>query len=163
MNEIETEKLKTGNDEIKNNGKVQTDETVLYIIGWILILFLAAVTAVCAGYPKIVEKYLPTCLFWRITGLYCPGCGGTRAMIALQQGKLIHSFLYHPFVIYTVLIGGWFMISQTIQRLTKGRCAIGMKYRDGYLWVALALVIINFVVKNLLLLGGIDVFTLLEQ
>lgn len=152
MNEIET----------KNGKKMQTDETVLYVIGWILILFLAVATAIYAACPEFIAKYLPGCLFWRITGLYCPGCGGTRAIIALLQGKLIHSFLYHPFVIYTVLTGGWFMISQTVQRLTKGKFAIGMKYRDGYLWVALILVIINFFVKNLLLLGEVDVFALLK-
>lgn len=162
MNEIETKKLETKNTEIRNTGKVQTDETVLYIIGWILLLFLVAAAAVYAGCPELVEKHVPTCLFFRITGFYCPGCGGTRAIITLLRGKLIRSFLYHPFVLYTALIGGWFMISQTVQRLTKGKCAIGMKYRDGYLWVALALVIINFFVKNLLLLGGIDVFTLLK-
>ena len=34
---------------------------------------------------------------------------------------------------------------------------IGLKYRDSYIWAALGILIINFVIKNLLLvIWGID-------
>lgn len=40
------------------------------------------------------------CLFHLITGFYCPGCGGTRAIRMLIHGKVMASFCYHPFVPY---------------------------------------------------------------
>ena len=49
------------------------------------------------------------------------------------------------------------MVSQTIERLSRHRIRIGMKYRDLYLWIAIAIVTVNFIVKNLfLLVWGID-------
>ena len=40
------------------------------------------------------------CLFHLLTGLYCPGCGGTRAFRALLAGNLLLSIRYHPLVAY---------------------------------------------------------------
>lgn len=137
--------------------KVNTDENVLYIIGWILLLFLVLIAVVYKLFPTFFSEYLPPCMFLKLTGFYCPGCGGTRAILALTKGRLLTSFLYHPLVLYAMVVGGWFMISHTIERLTKGKAAIGMKYWDGYLWIALVLVIINFLVKNVLLFLGVDV------
>lgn len=37
------------------------------------------------------------------------------------------------------------------QRLSKGKIAIGMRYRDIYLWIALGLVLANCLIKNLVL------------
>lgn len=142
--------------------KVNTDENVLYIIGWILLLFLLVLGTAYGLWPELF-RHLPPCLLHKLTGFYCPGCGGTRAVLALLRGKPVVSLVYHPFVLYTVCIGGWFMISQTVERLSKGRFAIGMKYRDWYLWAALVLVCVNFLVKNILLLWGMDVLKMLES
>ena len=32
--------------------------------------------------------WLPKCMFHKLTGLYCPGCGGTRALSSLLHGDL---------------------------------------------------------------------------
>lgn len=40
------------------------------------------------------------CAFHSLTGLYCPGCGGTRAVRELLYGDLRMSFQYHPLVLY---------------------------------------------------------------
>ena len=87
-----------------------------------------------------------------LTGLYCPGCGGTRAVVFLLHGDFLHSLVYHPFVPYAFVLCTWFMISQTIERLSKGRLRIGMHFREVFLWIALAIIIINFIVKNAALL-----------
>lgn len=44
------------------------------------------------------------CLFHLMTGLYCPGCGGTRAVRALFRGDLAMSFQYHPLVLYMAAV-----------------------------------------------------------
>ena len=44
------------------------------------------------------------CLFHLVTGYYCPGCGGTRAIASLLHGQLFRSFLYHPVILYTAFL-----------------------------------------------------------
>ena len=128
-------------------------EDTLYIAGWCFaaLLLFFAVRRQFAPFLSI------PCPFHAITGLYCPGCGGTRAVIALLHGRLLSSFLYHPFVPYGAVCCGWFMFSQTVERLSRHRLRIGMKYRDIYLWIAVALVALHFLVKNAcLLLWSLD-------
>jgi hypothetical protein len=38
------------------------------------------------------------CLFQALTGLPCPGCGSTRAAIALLQGRFALAFSMHPLI-----------------------------------------------------------------
>lgn len=125
-----------------------------YITGWVVLaLIVGILTAVRFG---VLERLggLPPCVMHSTTGLYCPGCGGTRAVSALLHGHPLRSFFYHPIVLYTAIFGGWFLLSQTVERLSRGKLRIGMHYRDIYLWIALAVVLVNWVVKNLILLIG---------
>ena len=55
---------------------------------------------------KILEfllSFVPPCAFHEFTGLYCPGCGGTRAVRFLVRGNIWKSFIYNPTVLYTVI------------------------------------------------------------
>lgn len=99
-----------------------------------------------------LNNFLIPCVFHYVTGLYCPGCGGTRAVKALFQGKLLLSFLYHPFVLYSILIYSWYMVSNTIERCANGKIKIGMRYKNIYLWIGIILILVNWVVKNVILL-----------
>lgn len=104
------------------------------------------------------ENLFPSLRLRELTGYYCPGCGGTRACAALLQGKIVKSFLCHPVVLYTAVIYGWYMITHTIEYLTRGKLAAGMRYRDLYLYLAAAIILIQWVVRNLLkLIWGIDI------
>lgn len=127
-----------------------------YIAGWVVLaLTVGVLTAVRLGALERLGG-LPPCILHSLTGLYCPGCGGTRAVSALLHGRLLRSFFFHPLVLYTAVFGGWFLLSQTIERLSRGKLRIGMHYRDIYLWIALAIVTVNWIAKNLILvIGGI--------
>lgn len=141
---------------MRTRKKIDTDEKVLYMIGWILIGVTVLAGAVLWLLPDLVERFRMPCVFQLLTGLYCPGCGGTRAIMSLLRGDVLTSFVLHPLVPYAAAVGGWFMLTQTIQRISKGRLSVGMKYRDVYLWIALGLVAANFLVKNILLINGVD-------
>ena len=139
---------------MKISNILRTDKTLdftFYLIGWIcIILALVLSLAWKNGYLLWIFP-ANGCTLHNLTGYYCPGCGGTRAIYALLHGHVLRSLFYHPIVVYTAVFAGWFMLSQTIEKASRGRLAIGMHYRDIYLWIALAIVLINWLVKNLLL------------
>lgn len=128
------------------------EETALFYIGWALVFVAAVLVLMYRTIPLPFLKLMPPCIFHSVTGLYCPGCGGTRAVSALLHGHIITAFLCHPLVPCAAITAGWFLVSQSIERISGHRMRIGMKYRDVYIWTALGIVIINFIVKNLLLI-----------
>lgn len=129
------------------------EETALFYIGWALVCLGCGLFLLYALFPHVAASLILPCMVNSLLGIYCPGCGGTRAVVSLLHGDILSSLRYHPFVLYTAIAGGWFLISQTVERLSRRRIPIGMKYRDGYVWAALLIVAANFVIKNLLLLG----------
>ena len=75
---------------------------------------------------------------------------GTRSVIALFHGRFLVSAVDYPLTIYAVVMYLWFMISQTIQRVSGGKYRIGLRWRSGYLWGALAILLAHFVLKNVI-------------
>ena len=145
--------------------KVCGTEEVLYRIGLAAALVAAAGCLLWRWLPEEIHDWchrFSFCVIYRSTGYLCPGCGGTRALKALLQGHLWESFLYHPLVVYGV---GWyvcFMGSHTLARI--GKWHHGMKWNNGYLVAALALLAGNFIIKNLIhLITGVDVLAWLGQ
>lgn len=130
-----------------NQKRMRTIEDDFFLIGCILAAVLAACRLCLPGFrlPK-----LPPCLFHLVSGYYCPGCGGTRAVRALLSGHFIQSVYFHPAVPYGAVIYLYFMITQTIDRLSRGRLCIGMRYRNCYAWAAVLLIIGSFIIKNIL-------------
>jgi len=96
-------------------------------------------------------QFLEECQMLRVFGIYCPGCGGTRAIRYLMRGEIIKSIYYHPVVIYGVVMYLSFMFSRMAEYISKGKIK-GMKWRNIYIYIALFIIVINFIVKNIALL-----------
>ena len=92
------------------------------------------------------------CWIHRTGGIYCPGCGGTRAVFALIHGRIFLSAWYHPAVLYAVVLYLVFMLRGAVTLCTKGRLPF-MRWRLGYVYGGIAVILIQFLVKNVLLLG----------
>lgn len=75
----------------------------LITLGVLLVLGAAAcivLLLVPPGSPH--AKWLPKCMFHQLTGLYCPGCGATRALSALLHGD-IRSSLHNNLLLFPLL------------------------------------------------------------
>lgn len=91
------------------------------------------------------------CAFRNATGLYCPGCGGTRAMDALLSGHFIRAVIYHPFVPYCLVMWILYEGSHLLELLHVPHIK-GMKFRNAYMWIGLGILFLNWIVKNILLI-----------
>lgn len=133
---------------MKKSEKSLEDE--LYFYGIImLVLIIFGGIFIFAAEAHGIE--FPPCIFNILTGYYCPGCGGTRAVKSLLHGHFIKSLWYHPFVAYGVAVYAVFMVSHTIRKFINHNIK-GMKYRNVYIYIWLAILIMNFIIKNLLLI-----------
>ncbi len=134
----------------------------MYITG--ICVFITAIPALLLY--RWLSAHLPffgiPCLLHTLTGYYCPGCGGTRAVYALLRLELFRAFVYHPLVPYGAAVYAWFMVSHTIERLSRRRLSVGMRYHPGWLWAALVILAVNVVIKDgALLFFGVDLLAVL--
>lgn len=107
------------------------------------------------------QGYFP-CLFHTLTGAYCPGCGGTRALAALLRGNILLSFLYHPLVPYLAAAVPFFLFYYLYCR--KKKKTLSQRVWKNVLFFGLGLLAVNVLVKNYLLLAEeIDVLAMLDR
>ena len=101
---------------MKKVKKQFTLEDELFQIG---IAALAAVIMLAVLYLCLLRKILPPipCFFSSVIGIYCPGCGGTRALIAMLHGHFLKALWYHPLIPYLAFIYCGFMLTQGLSRL----------------------------------------------
>ncbi len=96
------------------------------------------------------------CLFRLLTGYYCPGCGGTRAVWHLLHGRILTSIRCHPLVFYIVLMTAVEAAGYLIAKRT-GNERFHLKRYGAVIAVGAALVMVNWVLKNYMLaVCGID-------
>lgn len=96
------------------------------------------------------------CMFQTVTGLYCPGCGGTRAVRYLLTGQIGKSLQYHPLVFYTAVVVLVEAGSAVIARKT-GKPERYLGHEKLLLYLGVGIILLNWIVKNYLLVAkGID-------
>ena len=121
-----------------------------YPAAWIT---LAALTAAFLIWRfALGEPTVSRCWVWEHWHIYCPGCGGTRALIALARGQLGTALRYHPPVVITLALAGAYLLTQTVWRL-RGRRGWALHYRPWWPAAIVGLFLVNCLARNVLWLG----------
>jgi hypothetical protein len=92
--------------------------------------------------------WLPDCVFHRLSGLHCPGCGMTRAASAFLHGNPVAAFRFNPVGVVLLplaMLGlgiemiGWIREKPLAWRLRPGR-------RAG--WTIVGILIAFWILRN---------------
>jgi hypothetical protein len=120
-------------------------------------LAVGALTLTAVGYLAAVDPnqpgHYPTCPFLFLTGRYCPGCGGLRAVHDLSHGDLAAAASANLLVVIAVPVLVWLWLDWTRNRLS-GRVSAA-RFPGGRFWGAwapwslLLLVLIFWGLRNL--------------
>ncbi|MGM9680804.1 MAG: DUF2752 domain-containing protein [Eubacteriales bacterium] len=132
------------------------------LIGWVTAnLFLLLFALLLLLFSEMQADRPNVCLFKVCFHLYCPGCGGTRALRSLLSGHPITAFLDNPLLYELILLVLFYEIA-AIRSLKVGGDVYMLSDRFQKAQNRLALlfalsVLLFFLIRNLLLkLIGFD-------
>lgn len=115
-----------------------------------LLLMLLAAICLCAVFFLLAKLGIGIpCLFYQVTGLKCPGCGNSRAAMALLRLDFAAAFSYNYLfpLEFFYLFWVFFYCCRSVIKTGK------LQYKPPFLWLdigILAAVMIWWVVRNLL-------------
>lgn len=116
----------------------------------IIIVLIMIIAVVLLGlYIIAMDKIFNTgfkCPFHYILHLDCPGCGGSRMLLALLELRLYQAFRYNPFMLVTLPMISLIFIHQSYKFIKYN---ILDKHLDKILIVYVICVILFGVVRNI--------------
>ena len=110
---------------------------------------LAVVALVAVGgavilrqHDPAVTSWYPVCIFHELTSLHCPGCGATRAVHALLNGRFLQAVFWNPFLV----LGGPLIAGTLWWRGRRERR--GLPTSTYLLWGLLVVVVAYTILRN---------------
>lgn len=100
-----------------------------------------------------VEGSQPTCFVNDFMHIYCPGCGGSRAIDWLLHGHILKSAAANPIVIYSLFLFLYYFIPATYTYAIKRD---GNKHHKFHMWTLYGLLVVVvgfFIIRNVLLVA----------
>ena len=97
----------------------------------LILLVISGLGAILAFYILARNKIALGCIFYQLTGLQCPGCGNSRALIALLEMNFKKAISYN--LMFPLEIGYliWVVIQSGLSFLNTGR----FSYKPKKIWI----------------------------
>ena len=113
----------------------------------ILTLLLALAVDLFLYNPDGSDLY-PKCPFRALTGLYCPGCGSTRASHQILHGNILAAFDLNPLMVLFTPLLCWVVVSLCCV-VVRGRPLPTLFVPALWIWVLLAVITVYWVARNI--------------
>ena len=127
--------------------KIRTAPPLALFAGVVLGVAALGAGAVVFFFNPVTHGFYPVCMFHQLTGLYCPGCGGTRSAYALLHGNIALALKDNALFVIVLAAAGargiWFAAK------TIWRQPVGNFVPVGVLWAALSIAAVFTVLRNL--------------
>lgn len=98
------------------------------------------------GILYIFTKQGIPCIFHKISGLYCPGCGITRMFISLFKLNIYQAFRYNPLVFILLIMSTlYFLVDSLKYGITKKHIKL-----PEIVYIILLIIVIGFgILRNI--------------
>lgn len=141
----------------KNGRELGEVDGIFYVLGLIFmgLIIISLVVYGFTGWSVLDIRY--PCVFHEVTGLWCPGCGGTRSVRALVRGDLWQCFIDYPPLLYGLVVYTEFMVRAFLRKHFASESRTFGPEKDGailpYIYVGLALMVVQWIVKLIAQIG----------
>jgi hypothetical protein len=112
-------------------------------------LLVTAVLAILLYFGGPSAEWYPGCLFYRLTGFLCPGCGMTRATHATLHGDLAAAFRFNPLgmILFPMALTG---VMFDLIAWVKGKpLPISLRVGGIWAWVIVASILSFWLLRNI--------------
>ncbi len=124
---------------------------------WALLGLGAASVAALWVIDPFNSRWLPPCAFRALTGLYCPGCGSTRALYCLVHGEVGAALRFNPLLIVALPFLTYAVVAPLAER-HLGLRRLRFELKASASWGILVMILAYSVLRNL----PIEPFTLMS-
>jgi hypothetical protein len=127
--------------------KITAPPSFAFFAGVVIAATVLGSGAVLFYFNPSTHGFYPVCLFHQLTGLNCPGCGGTRAAYQLLHGHLLSALRDNALFILALVAlmarGVWFAARKMCHQ--PATLAVPPKA----LWALLVIAIVFSILRNL--------------
>jgi hypothetical protein len=92
-------------------------------------------------------RFYPFCLFHKLTGLLCPGCGGTRALYHLLHGHVMVALHLNALLVISLPLLTWLGVRFAMGEISPPLTTHPISPK--WLWFSLALAVVFAILRNL--------------
>lgn len=115
----------------------------------LLAMTLAVGAAVLFHFDPSSSHFYPRCILHEWTGLYCPGCGSTRALHAMLHLHLLTSFRFNPLMVLAVPFIAYRIARAALREFFPARFPPLRPARPRWIWLLLVGVIAFGILRNI--------------
>jgi len=98
--------------------------------------------------PATHKNFYPPCMFYKLTGLFCPGCGFLRAFHQLLHFNLIRALDYNCLSVFLLPLIIIELLNEIVFRIQK-RKIYQLFIPQKFIFVLLILIILFFILRNI--------------
>ena len=91
--------------------------------------------------------YAP-CIFHKLTGFYCPGCGSLRALHQILHGNLVRAFGLNPLMVLSLPFLGYVFLSRVVL-VGRKRPLPGVFIPAFWIWIIGAVILGFWILRNI--------------
>lgn len=93
-------------------------------------------------------RFYPPCFFRVLTGLYCPGCGSTRALYQLIHGHVYRALDLNPLLLLAAPVLAYLVLTHAVLSLT-GRRVPAFNLPVAGIWAVMGVVVAFWIARNI--------------